>query len=160
MKPDPEIQSIDMSCCGIYNSIMIIGLTTGCFDLLHYSHLLYLQRCKSLCDKLIVGVDSDDMIEKAKGPLRPIIPENERFDLINNLEVVSKTFILKSLEEIPEMVKRFGVTRIFKHESFFYIDKVIGVDGTGAELVIVPDIPNMVSTTEIIDRIVKRYVRK
>lgn len=139
---------------------MITGLTTGCFDLLHYSHLLYLQRCKSLCDRLIVGVDSDAMVKKAKGPLRPIIPQNERFDLINNLEVVCKAFILKDLEEIPEMVNRFGVTRIFKHESFFYIDNVIGIEGTGAELVIVPDIPNMVSTTEIINRIMQRYMEK
>ena len=136
--------------------MMIVGLTTGCFDLLHYSHLLYLQRCKSLCDTLIVGVDSDTMVRNAKGPLRPIIPENERFDLINNLGVVSKAFILRSLEQLPNIVKRFGITKIFKHESFFYIDNVIGIEGTGAELVIVPDIPNMVSTTQIIDRINKR----
>ena len=58
------------------------------------------------------------------------------------------------------MVKRFGITRIFKHESFFYINNVIGVDGTGVELVIVPDIPNIISTTEIIQRIIKRYIKK
>lgn len=43
-----------------------IGLTSGCFDLIHYYHLRYLERCKANCDLLIVGVDSDSLVEMNK----------------------------------------------------------------------------------------------
>jgi cytidyltransferase-like protein len=139
---------------------MITGLTTGCFDLLHYSHLLYLQRCRSLCDRLYVGVDSDEMVRKAKGPNRPIIPENERFDLVNNLMVVSGAFVLRDLTELPGLIRKFEIDKVFKHESFWNMDGIVGLEGTNAKLVIVPDIPGMVSTSAVIDRILERYGTK
>lgn len=136
---------------------MIVGLTSGCWDLFHYSHLHYLQRCKALCDKLLVGVDSDAMVRRGKGDKRPIIPENERFNLINSLEIVDATFILHQLEDLETISRSFLVDKVFKHEGFRDIDNVIGVDNTRAELFIVPDIEDMVSTTAIIERIVERH---
>lgn len=136
---------------------MIVGLTSGCWDLVHYSHLHYLQRCKKLCDKLLVGVDSDKMVRKDKGDKRPIIPENERFNLINSLEIVDATFILHQLEDLETISRSFLVNKVFKHEGFKDIDNVIGVANTQAELCIVPDIKDMVSTTAIIERIVERH---
>ena len=139
---------------------MVTGLTTGCFDLFHYGHLMYLQRCRNLCHQLVVGVDSDEMVRRAKGPNRPIIPENERFDLVNNLSVVSHAFILHDLSELPDIVRRLKIDYVFKHQSFKDIKHVAGVTDTGAELVIVPDIPGLVSTTEIVERILTRYGHK
>jgi len=136
---------------------MVTGFTTGCFDLFHVGHLVYLQRCRALCDRLIVGVDSDKMVRKAKGPQRPIVPEIERFDLINNLSVVHSAFIMRDLSEVPNMVRKYEVTKVFKHQSFWGIKHVVGVEGTGAELVIIPDIPGMVSTSELIKRVLNRY---
>lgn len=136
---------------------MIVGLTSGCWDLFHYSHLHYLQRCKKLCDKLIVGVDSDEMARKDKGDKRPIIPEDERFNLINSLEIVDATFILHQLEDLETISRSFLVDKVFKHEGFRDIDNVIGVENTQAELCIVPDIEDMVSTTAIIKSIVERH---
>jgi bifunctional ADP-heptose synthase (sugar kinase/adenylyltransferase) len=97
------------------------------------------------------------MVRQAKGPRRPIVPEIERFDLINNLSVVSAAFVLRGLSELSSIVVRFEVRKVFKHESFWDIENVAGVTGTGAELVIVPDIPGMVSTSKLIERIVGRY---
>lgn len=139
---------------------MVTGLTSGCFDLFHFSHLLYLQRCRSHCDRLIVGVDSDELVKKSKGDLRPIIPENERLELIANLGIVHKAFILKQVEDLDDVAKKFGVARVFKHQSFWNMDNVYGIRGTGAELVIVQDIPGMISTSQIIDRIINRYGKK
>jgi cytidyltransferase-like protein len=138
---------------------IIVGLTSGCWDLFHNSHLHYLRRCKDLCDKLIVGVDSDEMVRKSKGLDRPIIPEKERFDLINTLEIVDTTFILHNLVDLETISRSFRVSKIFKHQGFADIDNVIGVKNTPAELAIVPDIEGMVSTTEIIQRILDRYTR-
>ncbi len=136
---------------------MVIGFTSGCFDLLHEGHVRYLERCAALCDQLIVGVDSDDMVREAKGPLRPIIPQQERLRLVGMLTCVDDGVLVFGLGDLKEIVSDYGVNKVFKHEGFAEIENVLGVAGTEAELVIVPDIPGLVSTTEIIQRILSRY---
>lgn len=49
-----------------------IGFTNGCFDVIHYGHISYLEESKKLCDKLIVAINSDTSIKKLKGSSRPI----------------------------------------------------------------------------------------
>lgn len=132
---------------------MIVGLTSGCFDLVHFGHIHYLQRCKALCDRLIVGVDSDAMVRRAKGETRPVIPELERLALINSFAFVDSAFMLHSLEDLESVVRQFMVHKVFKHEGFANMKNIVGVSGTQAELVIVPDIPGLCSTTRIIAKI-------
>ncbi len=132
---------------------MIVGLTSGCFDLIHFGHLHYLERCRTRCDKLIVGVDSDAMVRAAKGAERPFIGELERLNLINSIAVVDAAFVLQGLDDLETVVRRFCVNKVFKHEGFAAIDDVKGVTGTDAVLEIVPDVPGLVSTTEIVARI-------
>jgi cytidyltransferase-like protein len=127
------------------------------FDLFHVSHLVYLQRCKAYCDELYVGVDSDEMVRKAKGDQRPIIPQTERLQLIENLGLVDHAFILYRVEDLEVVAAHHKIDKVFKHETFRDMKNVFGVQNSGAKLVILPDIPNMVSTTAIIDRIVSRY---
>lgn len=135
---------------------MIVGMTSGCFDLIHFGHVLYLERCKDLCDKLIVGIDSDEMVEKAKGKGRPIIPDLERWAMVNNLHPVDAAFIMYDLIDLYRMSIHFQVNKVFKHEGFAKLNtrhRIFGVYDTKAELVIVPDIPGLVSTSNIIQRI-------
>lgn len=63
-----------------------IGLVQGSWDMFHLGHLLYISEARKLCDFLIVGMDSDEKIRKRKGNNRPIIPEKERYDFLNNLD--------------------------------------------------------------------------
>lgn len=135
---------------------MIVGLTSGCFDLIHYGHVRYLRRCKSLCDRLIVGIDSDEMVRAAKGDARPLIPELERWELVQSLGIVDTSFILRALADLDQIARAFQVKKVFKHQGFAHLDHVVGVHGTGAELVIVPDEPGLVSTSEIIARVRSR----
>jgi cytidyltransferase-like protein len=79
---------------------MVIGLTSGCFDLIHFGHIHYLQRCRALCDRLIVAVNSDEMVRLVKGPSRPIIPERDRLQLVNSLGCVDSAFIMRSLSDL------------------------------------------------------------
>ena len=64
-----------------------IGLVMGSWDQCHIGHIRYLKRAKEECDYLVVGVDSDAKIRKRKGPNRPLIPEDERYDTIMELGV-------------------------------------------------------------------------
>lgn len=68
--------------------------TTGCFDIFHHGHLNILKRSKAMCDYLIVGVSTDELVEKEKGR-RPIIPFNERVSVVSALsevdEVIAQT---------------------------------------------------------------------
>jgi len=63
--------------------------TSGCFDIFHYGHLNILQRTKELCDYLVVGVSTDELIEKEKGK-RPVIPFEERIKLVNAIKYVDE----------------------------------------------------------------------
>ena len=65
-----------------------IGLTSGCWDLFHYFHLCSLERCKNLCDILIVGVDSDSLVKSTKGPERPIVTEQYRAAIVDALTLL------------------------------------------------------------------------
>jgi len=127
---------------------MIIGLTSGCFDLFHHGHLQYLETCKSHCDKLLVGVDSNELVQKTKGAGRPIHGEMHRFNLVNSLIPVDMAFILHDIEGLTYIAEDFHVSKVFKCEKFRNI-KVYGAEK--AELVVIPDIPGMISTTKIIE---------
>jgi len=66
---------------------MIIGYTTGVFDLFHVGHVNVLKNAKSMCDKLIVGVSSDELVEEKKNK-KPIIPFVERCEVVGSCKYV------------------------------------------------------------------------
>ena len=66
-----------------------VGYTTGVFDLFHVGHLRLLQRAKSRCDRLIVGVSTDDLVESYKNK-RPVIPFEERIEIVAALKCVDE----------------------------------------------------------------------
>jgi len=68
---------------------MIIGYTTGVFDLFHIGHLNIIKQSKKKCDYLIVGVTSDKLAFKLK-KRKPIIPYAERSKIISSLQYVDK----------------------------------------------------------------------
>jgi D-glycero-beta-D-manno-heptose 1-phosphate adenylyltransferase len=61
---------------------MRVSLTSGSFDLIHMGHVKYLARAKEFCDVLVVGVDSDAKIRRRKGEDRPMVPEDERLQML------------------------------------------------------------------------------
>ena len=70
--------------------------TSGCFDIFHFGHLNILAKSKELCDYLIVGVSTDELILKEKGKL-PVIPFEERMKVVQAIGLVD--------EVIPQMDK-------------------------------------------------------
>jgi len=73
-----------------------IVLTQGSFDLVHIGHARYCEKAKSFGDLLIVGVDSDQKVKKRKGKNRPIVPQDERMEMLTHLRSVDYV-VLKEL---------------------------------------------------------------
>ena len=70
-----------------------VGYTCGVFDLLHIGHLNLLERCKEMCDTLIVGVCNDDYVRNIKHK-NPVYSEEERLRLLNALNCVDKAVLV------------------------------------------------------------------
>jgi len=77
---------------------MIIGYTTGVFDLFHVGHLNMLRNAKSLCDKLVVGV-STDIVVKYKHK-KPVIPFKERIKIVRSIKYVDVAIPQNSINKI------------------------------------------------------------
>jgi rfaE bifunctional protein nucleotidyltransferase chain/domain len=68
-------------------------LTNGTFDLLHVGHVRYLQAARELGDVLVVGINSDASVRGYKGPGRPVVPQDERAEIVAALRSVHYTTI-------------------------------------------------------------------
>lgn len=122
--------------------------TNGVWDLLHVGHIKSLKFAKSFGDKLVVGVNSDSSVKQLKGDLRPIIPVEQRMEMLSCLEFVD--FIIKFDEETPEkIIEILKPNTIIKGEQY-QSQKVAGSD-------VVEDVKfclnyKGVSTTDIIKK--------
>ena len=72
-----------------------IVMANGCFDVLHVGHIRYLRAAKELGGKLIVAVNADDSVRGLKGPGRPVMPEQERAEILAALAPVDAVVIFR-----------------------------------------------------------------
>jgi D-beta-D-heptose 7-phosphate kinase/D-beta-D-heptose 1-phosphate adenosyltransferase len=77
----------------------------GTFDILHVGHIALLDYAKSVGDKLVVGIDSDDRVKLLKGSDRPINSQIERGILLNALKSVDEVFIFDTDEELRSLIQ-------------------------------------------------------
>ena len=127
-----------------------IVLTNGVFDMLHGGHVRYLQGAKALGGRVVVGVNSDESVRRIKGPERPLMPENERAEIVAALECVDAVVIFSEpdvralIREIRPDVQAKGTD--YTRESVPERDDVIAC---GGRVEIVGD-PKDHSTTELL----------
>lgn len=72
-----------------------IVFANGAFDLLHVGHVRYLQAARREGDWLVVGVNSDASVARAKGPSRPVLPEDERAEIVAALEAADAVVLFE-----------------------------------------------------------------
>lgn len=70
-----------------------VVLTSGSFDLIHLGHVKYLAKAKALGDVLVVGVDSDAKIRARKGEDRPMVPQDERLEMLAHQRPVDLIYL-------------------------------------------------------------------
>ncbi len=70
-----------------------VVLANGCFDLFHVGHIRYLREAKAKGDILVVAVNSDASVRRLKGPRRPILPQEERAEILSAFGFVDHVVI-------------------------------------------------------------------
>jgi ADP-heptose synthase, bifunctional sugar kinase/adenylyltransferase len=136
-----------------------IVFTNGCFDILHAGHADYLNKAKSLGDILVVGINSDASVRRIKGEKRPILPQQMRAYLLDNLKPVDYVVIFE--EDTPlELIKAIKPDVLVKGADWD-LERIVGADfvlsygGRVERIAFSFDI----STSKVVERILGLYCK-
>lgn len=131
--------------------------TNGCFDLLHVGHMRYLQQARLFGDLLVVALNDDASVLRLKGEQRPLIPQAERASVLAALACVDYVTVFS--EDTPLELIRLLRPEVLVKGGDYVPETVVGrdeVESYGGSVEIVPYVEG-VSTTHIIDSVLKRY---
>lgn len=99
---------------------MIVGYTTGVYDMFHIGHLNLLKNAKGMCDKLIVGVTVDELVSY-KGT-NAIIPYEERVEIVRSIKYVDTAVPQEDLDKV-KMCKKLKVDYLFVGDDWYETEK-------------------------------------
>jgi rfaE bifunctional protein nucleotidyltransferase chain/domain len=150
--PRSELQALGetLRACG-----KRIVFTNGCFDVLHVGHLRYLQQARALGDVLVVGLNSDAGVRRLKGPTRPVVPEQERAELLAGLRCVDYVTLFD--EPLPNETLATLRPQFHVKGGDYTADTLPEtplVRSLGGEVVIMPLVEGR-STTNVVQRILE-----
>lgn len=158
--PEAKLRSLDelvVECARWRRDGQRIVLANGAFDLLHVGHVRYLAGARAHGDVLVVAVNSDRSVHQYKGAGRPIMPEEERVEILSQLWAVDRiclfdeTTVARVLERLRPDVHAKGTD--YTVET---VPEREVVKGYGGETVICGD-PKDHATTDLIGIIVDRF---
>lgn len=132
-----------------------VVFTNGCYDLLHPGHVRLLEQARSMGDCLILALNSDASVRRAKGPSRPLLPETERVELALALEAVDAVALFD--EDTPrELIAEVLPDILLKGADWsHFIAGKEEVEANGGRVLTVPLEPGY-STTNIVDLILQQ----
>jgi len=126
--------------------------TNGCFDILHSGHVTYLQFARHQGDALVVGLNSNDSVRRAKGPERPIHDERERALVLGALECVDYVITFEE-DEPAELIRQIIPDVLVKGADWaHYVSGRDVVEAHGGKVVLADLVPGK-STTNILTTI-------
>jgi len=135
-----------------------VVFTNGCFDILHAGHTRYLREARKLGDTLILALNSDSSVRSIKGPMRPIVPEAERAEVVAALDSVDYVTVFDELTPL-ELIEFLRPDVIVKGGDWAEKD-IVGAESVrkwGGRVAIMPEIEGA-STTNIIDKVLQVYL--
>jgi D-beta-D-heptose 7-phosphate kinase/D-beta-D-heptose 1-phosphate adenosyltransferase len=134
-----------------------IVFTNGCFDLIHLGHVKYFQFARQQGDLLVVGVNTDSSIRRLKGSKRPIVSEDDRLVVLEELESID--YLVRFDEDTPmDLIQRLRPDVLVKGADYAK-EQVVGwdvVEAYGGRIALAPLI-NGRSTSAVIQRILDAY---
>lgn len=95
---------------------MIVGYSTGVFDMFHVGHLRVLERARRKCDELVVGVATDELAAQVKGKL-PIVPFEERREIVAALRCVDRVITQRDNDKMTAW-EEWGFDILFKGDDW------------------------------------------
>jgi D-beta-D-heptose 7-phosphate kinase / D-beta-D-heptose 1-phosphate adenosyltransferase len=134
-----------------------IVFTNGCFDILHSAHVGYLNQAKSFGDILVIGVNTDESVQRLKGPERPINSLEERLKVLSGLSCVD--YVIPFDEDTPASLIESVQPDIFVKGGDYTretLPEAEVVERFGGKLRIIPYVENH-STSGVIERIRQLY---
>ncbi len=134
-----------------------IVFTNGCFDLIHLGHISYFRFAKAQGDLLVVGVNTDHSIRRLKGNKRPIINEQDRLSVLEELESID--YLVTFDEDTPMKLIEAIRPDVLVKGADYTRDKVVGADFVeqcGGSVALAPLVDGR-STSAVIQRILEAY---
>lgn len=135
-----------------------IGFTNGCFDLVHQGHVTMLDKCRRHCDRLVLGLNSDDSVSRLKGPTRPVNRQDARAQVVAALGSVDAVVLFgdnPAENDTPlDLIKALKPDLIFKGADYTP-ETVVGADfvqSYGGRVVLI-DLEEGFSTTGTIKKL-------
>lgn len=125
-----------------------VGYTQGVYDMFHIGHLNLIKHAKERCEKLIVGVNTDDLVEKYK-KRQTVIPENERLEIVKNIKGVDEALLVDTLDKLI-LYEKLSFDAVFigndwkGTERWKETEEVLAAHGV--DVVYLPYTPNISST--------------
>jgi glycerol-3-phosphate cytidylyltransferase len=110
---------------------MVIGYTTGVFDLFHIGHVHVLRNAKSMCDRLIVGVTTDNLVSYKNK--KAVIPFEERIEIVRACRYVDLAVPQDSMDKF-EAFQRYKFNIMFVGDDWFKTEKWNTLDQEFADL--------------------------
>ena len=99
---------------------MVIGYTTGVYDLFHVGHLNLLKNAKGICDKLVVGVTVDELVTY-KGK-RAVIPFEDRIEIVRSIKYVDAAIPQRDMDKLA-VCKKLGAQILFVGDDWYGTEK-------------------------------------
>ena len=99
---------------------MIIGYTAGVYDMFHIGHLKLLKNAKGMCDRLVVGVTTDELVSY-KGK-QAVIPYEDRLEIVRACRYVDAVVPQKDMDKLA-MCKKLGATYLFVGDDWYGTEK-------------------------------------
>lgn len=134
-----------------------IVFTNGVFDLLHAGHVRSLQGARSLGDLLVVGVNDDASVRRLKGARRPIVPLEQRAEVLAALASVD--YVTGFSEDTPEKLVEAVAPDVLAKGADYAGKEVVGADfvrARGGRVELIPLVAG-ISTTDLVTEILERH---
>ncbi len=130
-----------------------VVFTNGCFDIMHLGHVDYLEKARSLGDRLVLGLNTDDSVSRFKGPSRPIQDQHSRARILAALQFIDLVVFFN--DDTPLNLISELIPNVLVKGSDYLAENIVGADvvkKAGGVVKTIDFVPGY-STTRIVEKI-------